>query len=337
MSIPRIGLFSAAHMHAHSYAHNLAAKPDIEFAGFWDADQERGKSLATQWNVPYFESAQALALSGLDGAVITTENVLHRETALIAATGGVKSILCEKPLGTTPEDARLLISECESRGAAIATAFPCRFSPAYQKAVSAVQAGDIGKIIAIRATNRGTCPFGWFVDTALSGGGAVMDHTVHVADLLRCLLRDEASEVYAEIGNGIYHQSWDDTGFLTIKYQSGVFATLDTSWSRPPKSYQTWGDVTMEIIGEGGVIWIDLFSQSYRYYNESAGKMTDQGWGSDLDGLMVDDFARMCRGEKPRHLASGEDGARAVDLVAAAYVSASTGSPSSASFSSLPK
>ena len=45
-----------------------------------------------------------------------------------------------------------------------------------------------GEVIAIKATNRGMCPWGWFVDIGLSGGGAVMDHTVHVLDLMRDLM-----------------------------------------------------------------------------------------------------------------------------------------------------
>jgi len=40
--------------------------------------------------------------------------------------------------------------------------------------------GQIGKVLAIRGTNRGRCPFDWFVQLPLSGGGAVIDHTVHV-------------------------------------------------------------------------------------------------------------------------------------------------------------
>lgn len=322
----RLGLFSAAHLHAYSYADQILQSADICFAGFWDCDHDRGRALAERWNTQFFEKADDLAAADLDGAIVTTENALHHEACVAAASGGVGNILCEKPLSTTPEDARALITDCAERRATVYTAFPCRFSPSFQKAREAVLAGEVGKVIGVRATNRGTCPFGWFVEPSLSGGGAVMDHTVHVADLLRVLLDDDAVEVYAEVGSGMYHHDWDDTGFLTIKFGSGVFATLDTSWSRPPNSFQSWGDVTLEIVGERGVINIDLFAQAYRFYSELAGKMTENGWGSDLDGLMVADFTRACRGSRPVFLASAEDGARAVDIVAGAYRSASSGS-----------
>jgi len=42
------------------------------------------------------------------------------------------------------------------------TAFPCRFSPAVVK-LKAASTGQIGKVSAFVGTNRGRCPFDWFV------------------------------------------------------------------------------------------------------------------------------------------------------------------------------
>jgi len=181
-------------------------------------------------------------------------------------------------------------------------------------------------IIAIRGTNRGRNPGGWFVDKALSGGGAVIDHTVHVADLNRVLLGKEAVEVHAEIDNGFYHQDFDDTGFLTISYDGGAFATPYTSWSRP-KNYPTWGDVTLQIMGSGGVADVDLFAQSVAQYDAANNSVGWPGWGSDLDRLMVLDWLRACRGETPTTIATGIDGLRALEVALAAYRSAEAKQP----------
>src|SRR5947209_6613557 len=81
------------------------------------------------------------------------------------------------------------------------TAFPCRYSPVMQKLKAMIDSGSAGKVLAFRGTNRGRNPGGWFIDRQLSGGGAMIDHTVHVTDLMRWLLRDEVKEVYAEISN----------------------------------------------------------------------------------------------------------------------------------------
>ncbi len=321
----RIGIFSFAHMHAASYAEALAAHPDADLVGIADPDPARGQAMAAQFGTTYFPAAAALLDQALDGAVVTSENVYHRPLVEAAAGAGVKAILCEKPLATTTADARAMVSACAAAGVSLATAFPCRYSPAFKRLREQVSAGVIGDVLALRGTNHGKMPGGWFVDKSLSGGGAVIDHTVHVADLNRLLLGREAAEVYAEIGHGFYHQDWEDTGFLSIGYQGGVFATLDTSWSRPA-AFPTWGDVTLQVVGTEGVLDLDLFAQNLVHYGSSAGAVWDH-WGSGTDAGLVADFLRLAAGQPAPDLATGEDGLRALAVAEAAYQSALSGEP----------
>jgi predicted dehydrogenase len=326
MSALKIGVISFAHGHAWSYASEVANNPNATLVGIADPDPKRGAEAVGQFKTEYFSSTEALLAQGLDGVIVTSENVNHRLDVEAAAAAGVKAILCEKPLATTVEDARAMISICAERGVKLATAFPCRYSPAYQRLRQQVLEGAIGEVVAIRGTNHGSMPGGWFTDRSLSGGGAVIDHTVHVADLNRFLLGREATEVYAEIGSEIYHQDWDDTGFLTIGYEGDVFATLDTSWSRP-KSYPTWGDVTLQIVGTGGVIDLDMFAQNIVQYDDKANRTSWVNWGSGTDAGLLADFLRLIQGEEVPNLATGEDGLRALEVALAAYRSAEAGAP----------
>lgn len=315
----RVGILSFAHLHAASYAHALRLLSDAQLVGIADWAMAHAPDRKTP--EPVYVREEELLAARLDAAIVTSENARHRKLVEMAADAGVKAILCEKPLATTLDDAQAMIAYCAERGVKLATAFPCRYSPAYQRLRAQVQSGAIGQVLAIRGTNRGSMPGGWFTDRALSGGGAVIDHTVHVADLNRFLLGREATEVYAEIGNGFFHQEWDDTGFLTIKYGGDVFATLDTSWSRP-KTYPTWGDVTMEVVGSEGVLNLDLFAQHVVHYNDHTGHASWPFWGSNIDSGMVADFVRLARGEEVPTLATGEDGLRALEIALAAYRSA---------------
>ena len=322
----QIGILSFAHMHAASYASALAARPDAALVGIADADPARGRAMAARFGTAFFASDAALLEQPLDGVIVTSENVHHRALVEKAVAAGVKAVLCEKPLATTLEDARAMTALCADEGVRLATAFPCRYAPAFQRLRARVQAGAVGEVLAIRGTNRGSMPGGWFTDRALSGGGAVIDHTVHIADLSRVLLGREATDVCAEIGSGFYHQEWDDTGFLTITYNGGVFATLDTSWSRP-KTYPTWGDVTMQVVGTGGVLDMDMFAQNLVHYDDAAGRVSWSNWGSGMDAGLVADFLRLAGGEDAPDLATGEDGLRALAVALAAYRSAGTGQP----------
>jgi len=58
-----------------------------------------------------------------------------------------------------------------------------RFSAPVLAALSAVRNGEIGDIAAITGFNNGQMPAGWFSSPDLAGGGAAMDHIVHLADL----------------------------------------------------------------------------------------------------------------------------------------------------------
>ncbi len=324
--VTRIGIFSFAHMHALSYAQALQESRDAVLVGIADPDPARGQAMAAQFGTTYYASEAALLDQRLDGVVVTSENVYHQRSVESAAGAGVKAILCEKPLAATTEDARAMIFACAASNTRLATAFPCRYSPAFRRLRAQVQAGALGDVLALRGTNHGKMPGGWFTDLALSGGGAVIDHTVHVADLNRLLLGREAVEVYAEIGSGFYHETWDDTGFLSIGYEGGVFATLDTSWSRP-SAFPTWGDVTLQVVGTEGVVDLDMFAQNLVRYDDGAGRAAWEHWGSGTDAGLVADFLRLTRGESAPELATGEDGLRALAVAEAAYRSAELGKP----------
>lgn len=311
----KVGILSFAHMHAYSYAHSLKAHPGAQFVGVWDADATRGQKAAAEFEARFFPTVPAL-LAEVDAVIICSENVHHAPLAIEAARAG-KHILCEKPLATTVADAQAMIAAAREAGVQLMTAFPCRYSPAVQRAKAAVAEGKLGRILAIKGTNRGTNPGGWFVQKELSGGGAVMDHTVHVVDLMRWFLGAEVENVYAEAATRFADQETDDCGTLAMRFDSGTFATLDPSWSRP-KAYPTWGDVTMEIVGTNGTLTLDAFAQNLLLYNNDALKAQNLHWGSNMDTGLVDAFVTAVSTGQPVPI-TGEDGLAAMAVALAAY------------------
>jgi predicted dehydrogenase len=320
----KLGMMSFAHMHAHAYAAAIKASPNATLAGIADHDAVRARQAGAQYGAPVFESYDALLAANIDAVVIASENIRHMELTRKAAAAG-RHVLCEKPLATNTADGLAMIEACRAAGVQLMTAFPCRFSPAMVRLKAAVDEGKIGQVLAVRGTNRGRCPFGWFVEPALSGGGAVIDHTVHVTDLMRWLLGSEVKEVYAEISNAMNHQEFDDIGFLTMEFENGVFATLDTSWTRP-KSFPTWGDVTLAVTGDKGVLSLDMFAQNLTLYSDKTGGASWQPWGSNIDDLMIEAFVHAIAGNEAVRI-TGEDGLRAAQVALAAYESAKQGRP----------
>jgi predicted dehydrogenase len=328
----KIGMLSFAHMHAYSYAGCLGQMADVELVGIADDDPARGEEMANgcrlsaRFGTRFFPNAEALLDEKLDGVIICAENAKHRPLTELAAPR-TPHILCEKPIATTLADAQAMIDVCAAHGAKLQIAFPVRFSPPVQRLKALLDEGTLGRIYSVKTTNHGRMPGGWFVDRALAGGGAVMDHTVHVIDLLRWFWDTEVTEVYAEVGYSLLHPDLgiDDAGLLSFKLDGGAYGTLDTSWSRP-RSYPTWGDVKLEVLGERGIARLDAFSQNLALYSDQTGKGQWVHWGSNIDLGLIRDFVDMiATGREP--FITGYDGLKALEVALAAYRSAERGEP----------
>jgi predicted dehydrogenase len=205
-----------------------------------------------------------------------------------------------------------------------------RFSAPLLEVKTQVEAGALGHIYACNATNQGQMPGkhrAWFVNKKLAGGGAVMDHTVHLTDILRWYLQSEVVEVYAQT-NHILHAGTVDVetgGLVMLTFANGTFASIDCSWSKP-LNYPTWGGLTMELISERGLTVIDGFSQNLNIYNQRRSNHWWAYWGSDANQAMVAEFVAAIRERRPPAV-SGEDGYKALEIALAVYASAESGQP----------
>ncbi len=319
MADVKIGIMSFAHMHAGGYANCLKTLPGIEFVGVADDDALRAKEMGKLYGVKAFASYDDMLASDIDAVIVTSENANHRRHVVTAAQAE-KHVMCEKPLSTTKQDAEAIVEVCKRSGVKLMTAFPCRYHPAFKRLKEAVFGGELGKLLAIKGTNQGMCPGGWFTDKKLSGGGAVIDHTVHLADLMRVLTGAEPARVYAEIDNRMFGQDFDDTGIISVDFTNNVFATIDCSWSRP-KSYPTWGNVNMEVTGTAGTATMEMFAQKIDVFSDKTGRHSYAYWGDNADAGMVAAFARAVSGESEVEV-TGEDGLKALEIALRAYDSA---------------
>lgn len=314
-----IGIMSFAHMHAYSYAGCLNAHPGAKLAGIWDDDATRGKAMAKTFKTKFI-AKQSDFFAAVDGVIICSENIKHRPMVEAAAAAG-KWILCEKPLATTIADAKAMIAACKKAKVGLGTAFPCRFALPLMALKQQFDSGALGQVYAMTCTNNGAFPGGWFADEKQSGGGATMDHTVHVADVLRWLTGKEFTSVYAEVGKQVRPKiKTDDMGVLHLEMEGGIKVSHIASWNRA-KTFPTWGDVTMQIVAENAVLDVDAFNQKVTVFSDKENKVEWASYGDNPDMGLVDDFVRAVA-ERRSPSVTGEDGLRAVEVTVAAYKSA---------------
>ena len=323
----RIGILSFAHHHGEAYISNLRRMDGVELAGVADDDPLRGQTVAAHNQAQYFHTYEDLLEANLDGVIICTENNRHRQFVEMAASRKIH-VLCEKPLATTLKDARAIVDICNRAGVILMTAFPMRFSAPLMEIKSRLDNGDFGDIYCFSATNQGELPTkhrAWFVDPKLAGGGAIMDHTVHLVDIMRWFTGAEVKTIYAR-SNRIFHaeEVQVETGALEmLTFDNDVFATIDASWSRP-QYWPTWGGLTFEMVAQRGAVLVDAFRQNLNVYRHEWQRSNWAYWGSGMNHAMISDFAAAIR-EYRQPRVTGEDGLRAVEATLAAYESDRTG------------
>lgn len=319
-----IGILSTAHVHTDAYAEKLAKFDDIDFVGIAAEDAEDGRTTASRHDTTYMEIDNLLAQA--DGVVICSPNTTHLDWIRLAADAGV-DLLCEKPVAPEYETALEIVRLCESANINAGVCMPLRFNPLACEAYKAFKEGAVGDLRYITGTNRGMMPGGWFIDPELSGGGAVMDHTVHILNAVRWITDLEVTEVYAEVDSLMYDIPVEDVNVLSMKLEDGTPFTLDGSWSRP-KEWDTWGDISLELLGNEGTLGFDSTELAMTVTKDSGDEPGIQsvGFGPDSNAKLIRDFVEAIHTDRaPR--TTIRDGAAEVAVIEAAYESAEHGKP----------
>ena len=186
----KIGIMSFAHHHAEAYINNVRNVPGVELLGLADDDAARGQHFAQTFHTAYFDSYEALLNARPDAVLVCSENSRHRPLVEMAAAAKVH-VLCENRWRRIPLMHRRWWRLASRAGVKLMTAFPMRFSTPLLEVKARLDAGDLGQVYCFNATNQGEAPLHlrpWFVDKELAGGGALTDHIVHLADIMRWYL-----------------------------------------------------------------------------------------------------------------------------------------------------
>ena len=346
----RMGAISFDHGHQYGWCSAHLQLPMVELVAVseWMPEQvDRVKSTLVssdgamralddpeQGSVAYYEDYQELlARDDIDAVSISSANAFHLEHTEAAAQAG-KHVILEKPLATNLEDATRIVTVCDEAGVHLSTAYPTRFSPSATEAKRRVDAGEIGEIVSMHATNhlrRATT--GWFVDPELSGGGTIRDHIVHGTDQMRWFSGKEVISIYAE-GDTLARPeiAVDDVAMLIETFEGGIVGSCDPSWNRPMTASK-WGDVMIRILGTEGAIDFDI-TGCYVSRTLAGGSQQSEAWEAagvqgyvshmsyqeDANVWYVKDFAEsILDGRKPS--VDGIDGWYGVACIEAAYQS----------------
>lgn len=181
MKVGIIGAGSISTNHINSYLNNK----DAELVMISDLNESLAKSRAEQFGIPKYctDYKELLRDDTIEAVSIATPTFTHCQIVIDALEAG-KHVLCEKPPALTVAEAEKCAEAAAKSGKVLMYAFVRRFSEQMQYLKKFEQAGGFGKIYSAEATRISRCANlnGWFIDKNKSGGGSLIDGTIHEVD-----------------------------------------------------------------------------------------------------------------------------------------------------------
>ncbi len=250
-----IGSGRAGMIHARNFARSIS---DGQLVAMVDPVEEAAKKACSELNLSkyYLDYQEALADDSIDGIVVVTPTVYHREIVEAAARAG-KHILCEKPMAMDEQECRQMISTVEECGVKMQLAFMRRFDESFEYAKERIDGGEIGEVVAVKSVTHGpSIPKEWMYDIKKSNG-PLAEVSSHDIDALHWFSGSYIKEVYAIAGNyrcpdaKEKYPDFYDNVLMNCRFKSGAQGLVDGA-----QGVLYGYDSRVEILGTRGIIHV---------------------------------------------------------------------------------
>jgi UDP-N-acetylglucosamine 3-dehydrogenase len=317
-----LGWFGEIHCEA------MLGVANLELAALCTRTPDRLDALARKYGVrkTYRDYKDLLADPEIDAVSIVTMWDQHTAPALAALAAG-KHVFLEKPMASTVEDCDRIIAASKRSKGILQIGHICRFNPRYRMAKQAVEAGRIGRIVAMNS--RRNIPAAWTPEI-LNKIGPIVGDAIHDTDLMLWFTGGRIVSAYAQTVD-VRGLKYPDIGQTMYRFASGATATLETVWCMPEKTPFDI-DERMSIIGTEGVIHIQDTFPNLGIVSSDKLHSPDTTYWPSFDGVrggaLRDELSYFAtcalNGEAPK-IGRPEDAAAALEAVLAAEESARTG------------
>ena len=233
---------------------------DIENAhliGFCDGGSGRAKKLAEQFNCKAFSDYQAMVNSSdINIVTIATPSGFHMEPAIAAANNN-KHVICEKPLEINLERIDKMIAAHEMKGTYLGGIFNYRFNESIQPLKKAIKENRFGKMTyaAVYVPWWRSDEYyagNWRGTWKLDGGGALMNQSIHMIDMLQYLAGPvESLQAYTKtLGHTI---ETEDSAVAILNLKNKALGVIHGTTASYPGQFRR-----LEIMGtKGSVIMVE--------------------------------------------------------------------------------
>ncbi len=181
----------------------------------------------------YTRLDELLADPQLDGVVIATPDAVHAAEALAAVKAG-KHVLVEKPMVTSVEDGRRVVTAAEHAGVALGVAYHLRWHAGHRAIADRVRSGRLGELRHMRVQWTWPAPddSNWRARAGVGRWWSLAGVGTHCLDLVRWLMLPSCGEVLdirGVISNSVWKGPHDETAVVVMAFESGATAEFCSS------------------------------------------------------------------------------------------------------------
>jgi UDP-N-acetyl-2-amino-2-deoxyglucuronate dehydrogenase len=335
MKIWNFGIIGAG-LIADFHAKAIGDIPNAKLIGCCDKVTEKAKKLADRYHIRIFQDYQEmLADDEIDIVTIATPSGFHAEPVIAAAKAG-KHVLCEKPLDITLERIDSMIEAHEKSGTYLGGIFPFRFNDYVSPLREAINSGRFGTI-----TYAGVYVPWWRTDEyykdswhgtlKLDGGGAIMNQSIHMIDMLCDLMPpvESVQAITATLGHKI---ETEDTAAAILRFAGGALGIIYGTTASFPGQFRRF-----EITGtRGTVINVENSITVWQFADEKPedkeiirrfGKIEGGGGVADPAAITYENHKRNFMAflnaldKKKKFAIDGKEARKAVEVILAIYKS----------------
>ncbi len=238
---------------ADFHARAIRDIPNAKFVACCDTNVPRAEALAAKYGARAYGSyEEMLKADDIDIVTIATPSGLHMEPTVAAAQAG-KHVICEKPVEITLERIDKMIQAHEKAGTRLGGIFPYRFNDMMVPLREAIHSGRFGTITCASVyvpwwRTDAYYQDSWHGTWKLDGGGALMNQSIHMIDML-CDLMPPIESVQAYTATLGHKVEAEDTAAAAVRYTNGALGLIYGTTASYPGQFRRF-----EITGTKGTV-----------------------------------------------------------------------------------
>lgn len=309
-----------------NHAEALKALDNVRLYAVCDIDPEKAQQASSQYGCRYFtDYHELLSDKNIDVVHICTPHYLHATMAIEAMKNGI-NVLTEKPMATSVEDARSMVTVAEETGMSLGVCFQNRYN-ATSQCIKEILCPDLsGGIIGAKALvtwhrdEKYYTESSWRGRREMEGGGVLVNQSIHTIDLMQWFM-GRMKAVKANVDTRLLQGTIEveDTADATFLFENGSSCIFYAT-----NNYMANSPIEIEIICERAVITLrDKLVISYADKSTEVVEENDRATGSKAywgcsHKALIRDFYDALQQNKPFAI-DGLEGIKTLEIIEAIY------------------